>query len=56
MINFIKHVWVTGEVVTAELLNRIEDAIFELSQGDSDATDTDCDELFDGFLEDEVEG
>ena len=53
--NFIKHLWVTGELVTAALLNRIEDAIDELSQGDTDATDADCDELFDGFLEDDDE-
>ncbi len=53
--NFIKHVWVNGEVLTANLMNRIENAIAELAQGDSDATDADCDALFDGFLEDEEE-
>jgi len=51
--SFIKHIWTTGELVTAVLLNRIEDAIDELSQGDTEATDADCDELFEGFLEDE---
>ena len=51
--NFIKHNWVTGETITAVLLNRIEDAIESLSQSDSDATSADCDALFDGFLEDE---
>lgn len=51
--SFIKHVWTTGELVTAVLLNRIEDAIDELSQGDTEATDADCDELFENFLKDE---
>lgn len=51
--SFIKHTWVTGETITAVLLNRIEDAIEELSQSDTDATSADCDALFDGFLEDE---
>ena len=51
--NFIKHNWVTGETITATLLNRIEDAIEDLSQSDSDATSADCDALFEGFLEDE---
>lgn len=51
--NFIKHIWVTGELVTAVLLNRIEDALDELSQGDTEATDADCDELFDNFLVDD---
>ncbi len=50
--NFIKHTWATGELVTAVLLNRLEDAIDFLFQGDSDATDADCDELFDDFLKD----
>lgn len=53
--NFIKHIWVTGEEITAVLLNRIEDAIDILSQNDSDATSADCDALFDNFLEDENE-
>lgn len=51
--SFIKHTWVTGETITAVLLNRIEDAIEELSQSDTDATSADCDALFDGFLEGE---
>lgn len=51
--SFIKHTWVTGETITATLLNRLEDAIDELSQGDSEATSADCDALFDDFLEDE---
>ena len=51
--SFIKHVWVTGETITAALLNRIENAIDELSQGDTDATSADCDALFDDFLQDE---
>ncbi len=51
--NFVKHIWVTGETITAVLLNRIEDAIDTLSQSDEDATSADCDALFEGFLEDE---
>lgn len=51
--SFVKHTWVNGEVLTAQLMNRIENAIEELSQDDSEATDADCDALFDGFLEDE---
>ena len=51
--SFVKHNWVTGETITASLLNRIEDAIDELSRGDTDATDSDCDALFDNFLKDE---
>ena len=53
--SFIKHTWVTGELVTAVLLNRIEDAIDTLSRSDADATDADCDALFDDFLVDEEE-
>lgn len=53
--SFIKHTWVTGETITATLLNRIEDAIDTLSRGDADATDADCDALFDDFLNDEEE-
>lgn len=51
--SYIKHVWVTGETITATLLNHIEDAIYTLSQSDSDATNADCDALFDDFLVDE---
>lgn len=51
--SFIKHNWVTGETITAVLLNRIENAIEDLSQSDSDATSADCDALFDDFLQDE---
>lgn len=51
--SYIKHLWVTGETITATLLNHIEDGIFALSQSDSDATDADCDALFDDFLVDE---
>lgn len=50
--NFVKHTWVNGEVITAPLLNRIEDALVALSQDQSIATDADCDALFDDFLED----
>lgn len=46
-----KHNWVTGETITAQKLNHIEDELELLSQSDSDATDADCDALFDGFLE-----
>lgn len=53
--NFIKHTWVTGEIIKATLLNRIEDAIDTLSRSDADATDADCDALFDNFLVDEEE-
>ena len=51
--NFIKHNWVTGETITATLLNRIEDAVDYLFKSDYDATISDCDALFEGFLEDE---
>lgn len=51
--SFIRHQWVTGETITAVLLNRIEDAIESLSRSDSDATSADCDALFDDFLQDE---
>lgn len=52
--SFIKHTWVTGEQVTAALLNRIENAIDELfNSSQTLATDADCDALFDNFLEDD---
>ena len=48
---FIKHNWVTGELVTAALLNRMEEGISEISQGDIDATQAECDALFENFLD-----
>ena len=52
--SFVKHTWVTGERVTAALLNRIEDALHELfNTNQTLATDADCDALFDHFLEDD---
>lgn len=48
-----KHVWVTGEIVTAPLLNRMEEGIEAVSQAQEEASSTDCDELFVDFLEDE---
>ena len=48
-----KHVWVTGEIVTAILLNRMEEGIEEISRAQEEASSTDCDELFVDFLEDE---
>ena len=55
MSNFNKHTWVTGELVTAALLNRIEDAIDTLFNNSMEyATDADCDELISEFtFEDE---
>ena len=55
--NFTKHTWTTGETVTAALLNRIENAVYELSQVDNtEATSQQainlCDSLFEHFLED----
>ena len=49
--SFIKHTWVTGELVTAALLNRMEEGIDEISQSDTDATFAQCDALFDDFLD-----
>ena len=52
--NFIKHRWVNGELITASLLNRIEDAIDSMVQTSYNiATSADCDALFDDFLQDE---
>lgn len=51
--NYDKHVWVTGEIVTAPLLNRMEEGIEAVSQAQEEASSTDCDELFVDFLEDE---
>jgi hypothetical protein len=52
--SFIKHTWVTGETITATLLNRIENAIKELYDNNMElATDTDCDELISEFNLDE---
>lgn len=48
--SFIKKTWVNGEVLNAEKMNRLEDAIDELYQDNSMATDADCDALFVGFL------
>lgn len=51
--SFVKHTWVNGEVLTANLMNRIEDELEELDENSNEmATDADCDALFDGFLED----
>lgn len=51
--DFVKHNWVDGEFLTADLMNRIEDELEELDKSSSEmATDADCDALFDGFLED----
>lgn len=51
--SFVKHNWQNGEVLTAQLMNRIEDAIEELDENSNEmATDADCDSLFDNFLED----
>ena len=52
--NFIKHRWVTGELVTANLLNRIENAIdYLFKNGQEIATTQDCDSLFTDFLKDD---
>ena len=52
--SFIKHTWVTGETITASLLNRIETAVDELFQNTvEEATDADCDELIADFDLDE---
>lgn len=48
-----KHIWVTGEIVTASFLNRMEEGIEAVSQAKEEASSTDCDELFVDFLEDE---
>lgn len=54
MANFIKHTWVTGEQVTASLLNRIENGIAALYESTQEmATDADCDALFENFLKDD---
>lgn len=50
---YVKHNWVNGEVLTASLMNHIEDELEELDQNSAEmATDADCDALFDDFLED----
>lgn len=56
--SFVKHTWVKGELVTPALLNRIENAIEELYDGEAggtveEATDAEIDALFDNFLEDD---
>lgn len=50
-----RHIWVKGEGITVARLNNIEDGIEEALQqsGADQATIADCDELFDGFLEDD---
>lgn len=48
--NYVVKNWVNGEVIYASELNKIENAIYLLSQSDEDATDADCDALFDNFL------
>jgi hypothetical protein len=58
-INFNKHEWITGQTITAQLLNRLENAIYELCQQDmTEATEAQadalCDSLFEDFLDDEV--
>lgn len=54
MSSFDKHTWVTGETVTAVLLNRVEDAIDYLYEnGQTIADESDCDALFDDFLSEE---
>ena len=51
--SFNKHLWVNGEKLTAEKMNRIEDAIEELYENEMDIASTaDCDSLFVNFLED----
>ena len=51
--SYVKHTWVNGEVLTANLMNHIEDELETLDSNTMDmATDADCDELFDDFLED----
>lgn len=55
--SFVKHTWTTGESLTAALMNRIENELYDLSQVDNtDATNQQainlCDSLFNGFLED----
>ena len=47
-----KKTWVNGEIIDANALNKFENALYELSQSDTDATDADCDMLFEGFLDD----
>ena len=47
--------WVNGEIVNASKLNRMEQGIEEASKGSNFATLLECDQLFDGFLEDEEE-
>lgn len=47
-----KKTWTNGDIIYADDLNKFEEALYELSQSDSDATDADCDALFDDFLED----
>lgn len=50
---YVKHTWKTGEVLTASLMNHIEDELEELDENSMEmATDADCDALFDDFLED----
>lgn len=51
--SFNKRTWADGDILDANNMNRIETAIDELSRGDTDATDSDCDALFDDFLQDE---
>ena len=51
--SFVKKTWVNGEVLNADDMNRLENAIDELSRDNAVASDADIDALFDGFLEDE---
>lgn len=51
--SYVKHTWQNGEVLTAALMNRIEDELELLDTNSTEmATDADCDALFDDFLED----
>ena len=47
-----KRVWTNGDILDANALNKFENALYELSQSESEATNADCDALFDGFLDD----
>lgn len=50
--NYTKHTWVTGEKITAPLLNRIEEGIKEMADtAFTEATDAECDALFIDFLD-----
>ena len=47
-----KRVWTNGDILDANALNKFENALYELSQSDTDATDSECDALFVDFLDD----